>query len=165
MSWFLVGIIWSIEAKSFNELLAARIFANFGAGAVESLVPSIIADIFYEKNYSAAMATYAVALSGGSQFGPLIAGYLIQAAGWRWFFILCAIMLAVNLLFCIFLLPETTYEPVEQLENEASYTEKPENEDMDMVPAADPSLVASEMTMDYKQYFRGLFRLSITRAA
>lgn len=111
------------------------------------------------------MATYAVALSGGSQIGPLIAGYLIQAAGWRWFFILCAIMLAVNLLFCIFLLPETTYEPVEQLENEASYTEKPENEDMDMVPAADPSLVASEMTMDYKQYFRGLFRLSITRAA
>lgn len=56
------------------------------------------------------MAIYTAFLSGGSQIGPMIAGYLIQACGWRWFFILCAIIAAVNLTTTVFLLPETTFE-------------------------------------------------------
>lgn len=56
------------------------------------------------------MAFYALSLSAGSLIGPLIAGYLVLARGWRWFFIVCAILAAVNLLMTIFLLPETTYE-------------------------------------------------------
>lgn len=57
------------------------------------------------------MAFYALCLSAGSLVGPLIAGYLVLARGWRWFFILCAILAAVNLAMTFFLLPETLYEP------------------------------------------------------
>ena len=46
---------------------------------------------------------------GGSQVGPVIAGYLITDRGWRWFFKLCAILSGVNLFFCLFSLPETSY--------------------------------------------------------
>lgn len=44
---FLVGSIWATQAKSFDELMAARIVGSLGAGSVESLGPSIIAGKFY----------------------------------------------------------------------------------------------------------------------
>lgn len=55
------------------------------------------------------MAIFSLALSGGAQIGPMIAGYLINSKGWRSFFTLCTIVIAVNLVTCIFFLPETTY--------------------------------------------------------
>ena len=70
--------------------------------------------MFYERDYASAMATYALFLSGGSQIGPVIAGYLVAARGWRWFFILCLIIAAVNLVTTFLLLPETLYERDEQ---------------------------------------------------
>ena len=58
------------------------------------------------------MALFAFFLSAGSQVGPLIAGYLIAARGVRWFFILIAILIAVNLVTVILFLPETTFRRV-----------------------------------------------------
>lgn len=55
------------------------------------------------------MATISFALAAGAQIGPLIAGYLIQAKGWRWFFIFCTIIIAFNLVTVILFLPETTF--------------------------------------------------------
>lgn len=106
---FLAGLIWSIYAPTLHSLLGARIFASFGAGSVESLGPSIIADLFLERYFATAMALFALFLSAGSQVGPVIAGYLIADRGWRWFFKLCTILNAANLFFCLFFLPETSY--------------------------------------------------------
>lgn len=69
----------------------------------------MIADMFLERYFATAMAIFALFLSAGSQVGPVIAGYLIADRGWRWFFILCAILVGINLFFCLFLLPETTF--------------------------------------------------------
>ncbi|KAL3422090.1 hypothetical protein PVAG01_06246 [Phlyctema vagabunda] len=109
MALFVAGNIWSIKASSYDSLMASRIVASFGAGSVESLGPSIIADLFLERYFASAMAIFALCLSGGSQIGPVIAGFLIDSKGWRWFFILCVILNGANLVACIFLLPETTY--------------------------------------------------------
>lgn len=106
---FLAGNIWSIYATSVNHLLASRIVASFGAGSIESLGPSIIADIFLERYFATAMALFALFLSGGSQIGPVIAGYVTAARGWRWFFRVCAIINGANIVTCIFFLPETSF--------------------------------------------------------
>ena len=42
----------------------------------------------------------------------MIAGFLIGAKGWRWFFILCAILIAANLVSIILFFPETSYRRV-----------------------------------------------------
>jgi MFS family permease len=109
MLTFLGGLIWSFKAPTIGSLLGARVLASFGAGSVESLGPSIVADMFLERYFATAMALFALFLSGGSQIGPVIAGYLIADRGWRWFFKLCAILNGVNLFFCLFFLPETSY--------------------------------------------------------
>jgi MFS family permease len=65
-----------------------------------------------ERYFATAMAVFSLFLSGGSQVGPMIAGFLIGAKGWRWFFILIAILSAVNLAFMLPFLPETNYRRV-----------------------------------------------------
>ncbi|GKZ55124.1 hypothetical protein AnigIFM49718_011479 [Aspergillus niger] len=95
---FLAGCTWSIKATGFRDLLASRIVASFGAGSIEALGPSIIADLFSERYFATAMALFALSLCAGSQVGPMIAGFVIGSKGWRWFLIVCAILGAVNFL-------------------------------------------------------------------
>ncbi|KAH7399714.1 MFS transporter [Cadophora sp. MPI-SDFR-AT-0126] len=109
---FLVCNIWCIEATSLNGLIAARVIAAFGAGSIEAVGPAIIADLFMEQYFASAMAIFSLSLSGGSQIGPMIAGYLVSSRGWRWFFILIAILLAINLVLMIFFLPETNFRRI-----------------------------------------------------
>jgi MFS family permease len=69
--------------------------------------------------------TYAFSLSAGSQFGPLIGGYLIAARGWRWFFNLLIILVADNRVVVVFTFPETTYKRIYLAdETAADYEEK-----------------------------------------
>ncbi|GLI72818.1 hypothetical protein PoHVEF18_001002 [Penicillium ochrochloron] len=164
MAMFLGGLIWSAVAQSYNSLLASRVFASFGYGAIESLGPSILADLFFERNYSSAMAVYAGFLSGGSQIGPMIAGYLIEARGWRWFFILCAIIAGVNFLTTIFMLPETIYETdEEELPEQPEEIEKDVHSHLETIPTR--SQVGDRVSMDYGEYFKGLFTISLTKGA
>lgn len=65
-----------------------------------------------ERYFATSMAVFSLSLSGGSQIGPMVAGFLISARGWRWFFILCAILIGANLFLMMFLLPETNFRRV-----------------------------------------------------
>ncbi|KAL2818726.1 MFS transporter [Aspergillus cavernicola] len=107
MILFLAGGIWSYAVPTYDQLFASRLVASFGAGSVESIGPSIIANMIEPRYYATAMAFYALSLSGRSQIGPLIAGYITAARDWRWFFIICIIVIAVDLVLVFFLLPET----------------------------------------------------------
>lgn len=117
---FIGGLIWCFKATTVRSLLGARVLASFGAGCIESLGPSMIADIFRERYFATAMALFAISLSGGSQVGPVIAGYLVANRGWRWFFKLCTILIGANLAFCLFFLPETSYRRLYSYEGETA---------------------------------------------
>ncbi|KAI1066423.1 hypothetical protein LB506_008252 [Fusarium annulatum] len=106
---FMAGSIWCSQAGSMESLLGARILGAFGAGAVQAVGPAVVGEIFLEKNYSKAMGLYAASLCIGAQGGPLIAGHLIEAKGWNWFFILIAILSGFNFLTLAFFCPETAF--------------------------------------------------------
>ncbi|KAI9925551.1 hypothetical protein MW887_005932 [Aspergillus wentii] len=151
------GFIWTSVAQSYGSLIAARIFASLGYGSIESLGPSILADIFHEHHYASAMASYALSLAGGSQIGPVIAGYLVGARGWRWFFILCIIIQAVNLVASLFMLPETLYE-LDDNSRPPSDGEKGTSNHFE-------AYIESQPSMDYNAYWRGLWNISLSKAA
>lgn len=65
-----------------------------------------------ERYFATAMAIFSLCLSGGSQIGPMIAGYTISAKGWRWFFKICAILVGANLVLALFFFPETNYRRI-----------------------------------------------------
>jgi MFS family permease len=109
------------------------------------------------------MAVYAAFLSGGSQIGPVIAGYLIQAEGWRWFFILCAIIAAVNLVATVFLLPETLYEVEPELEV-VNDIEKDVSSHVETVTRSETRTEA-RVSMDYVAYWKDLWSFNISKEA
>ncbi|PQE31826.1 MFS transporter protein [Rutstroemia sp. NJR-2017a WRK4] len=109
---FLAASIWSVEAKTFESLLAARVVASFAGGSIDSLGPAVVADLYMERYFATAMAIFSLCLSGGSQIGPMIAGYTISAKGWRWFFKICAILVGANLVLALFFFPETNYRRI-----------------------------------------------------
>ncbi|OOF92781.1 hypothetical protein ASPCADRAFT_133175 [Aspergillus carbonarius ITEM 5010] len=167
MAMFVAGTIWTVVAKDYNSLLGARIFASFGYGSIESLGPSILADMFYERNYSSAMALYALFLSAGSQVGPLIAGYLVAARGWRWFFILCLIVAAVNLVTTFFFLPETLYEPraEDQLEVEDKGKHDIFQSHIEAVAEVSASRQLQQERFSYGDHWKSLFKVGLSDAA
>lgn len=109
------------------------------------------------------MAVYAVFLSGGSQIGPVIAGYLIKAKGWRWFFILCAIIAAVNLVTTIFMLPETLYE-VEQEPEIVDDIEKDAHSHVEAITRTE-TRTETRVKMDYATYWKDLWSFTLSKEA
>jgi MFS family permease len=103
--WYVV--YWQVQTHEFGANTP-----KLAAGSIESLGPAIIADLYMERYFATAMAIFSLFLSGGSQVGPTIAGFLVKSKGWRWFFILDAILIGINLLFTLTLLPETSYKRV-----------------------------------------------------
>lgn len=66
-------------------------------------------DLFFLHERGTQTGVQAIWLSLGSSLAPVVSGYLIQGAGWRWFQWLCAILGGINVLLIFFLTPETQY--------------------------------------------------------
>ena len=109
------------------------------------------------------MAVYAAFLSGGSQIGPVIAGYLIEAKGWRWFFILCTIIAAVNLVTTIFMLPETLYE-VEREPEIVNDIEKDIHSHVEAITRTE-TRTETRVKMDYAIYWKDLWSFNLSKEA
>ncbi|KGO56982.1 Major facilitator superfamily domain, general substrate transporter [Penicillium expansum] len=105
------ALIWCALAKSFDSLLAARIVLGFAAAAGESIVPEIVADLFFLHERATMMSIYVILISGGTAVGPLIAGFMVQSTAqtWRSYFWLCVGLAAVNLVLLFIFCPESNF--------------------------------------------------------
>ncbi|KAJ5662857.1 Major facilitator superfamily domain general substrate transporter [Penicillium longicatenatum] len=104
-------LIWCALAQSFDSLLAARIVLGFVAAAGESIVPEIVADLFFLHERATMMSIYVILIAGGTAIGPLIAGFMVQSTAktWRSYFWLCVGLAAVNLALLFFFCPESNF--------------------------------------------------------
>ncbi|KAG7423127.1 putative MFS-type transporter [Fusarium oxysporum f. sp. raphani] len=108
---FLAANIWSGEAQSYESLRSARILGGMAGGLIEALTPTILAETFPERHLAKAMVVYVGFLAVGAALGPIISGAIAKCLGeWRWFNRVMSIAVAVNLVFNILMLPETTHD-------------------------------------------------------
>lgn len=49
--------VWAAEAKSFNSLLAARVFQGIGGATSDTLCPGVIGEIFFRHERGRAMVS------------------------------------------------------------------------------------------------------------
>ncbi|KAJ5133073.1 Major facilitator superfamily domain general substrate transporter [Penicillium atrosanguineum] len=105
------ALIWCALAKGFDSLLAARIVLGFAAAAGESIVPEIVADLFFLHERATMMSIYVILISCGTAVGPLVAGFMVQytAQTWRSYFWLCVGLAAANLVLLFFFCPESNF--------------------------------------------------------
>ncbi|QKX63960.1 uncharacterized protein TRUGW13939_11132 [Talaromyces rugulosus] len=113
------SLIWCALAKSFNSLLAARIVLGFASAAGESIVPEVVADVFFLHERATMMSVYVILISAGTAIGPLIAGFMVQSTAqtWRSYFWLCVGLAAANLALLFFFYPESNFRRPELQHN------------------------------------------------
>ena len=87
---FLIGCAWSAvafvlcaTAQTYAWLLAARGMQGVGAALVLSVGPALATGAFTEAQRARVLGLYTMMFAIGSAAGPVLAGVLIAAYGWR----------------------------------------------------------------------------------
>lgn len=76
------GLAWSMES-----LIAARILQGIGGGGLMVSAFAVIGEIFTPRERAKYQGYTSIVFTVASVLGPVAGGYLTQAVGWRWVFL------------------------------------------------------------------------------
>ncbi|KAI2608696.1 MFS general substrate transporter [Hypoxylon fragiforme] len=109
----LVAVIFIIPgalAKNIATLLVARTIDGIAFSAPMTLVGGTLADLWRSEERGIPMAAFSAAPFIGPAIGPLVGGFLSDAAGWRWLYWIHLILAFIVWVLITFTVPET-YAP------------------------------------------------------
>ncbi|KAM0220178.1 hypothetical protein ACHAPQ_003135 [Fusarium lateritium] len=112
-STLLVAVIFIIPcavAKNIETLLVCRAIDGIAFSAPMTLVGGTLADMWKNEERGVPMAAFSAAPFIGPAIGPLVGGFLSDAAGWRWLYWIQLILAFVVWILITFTVPET-YAP------------------------------------------------------
>ncbi len=87
MGLFLLGSVLCGAARSVPALIAFRVLQGLGAGALQPTTMTISADLYTLRERAAVQGVFTGAWGGATVVGPLIGGWLVMHASWRWAFL------------------------------------------------------------------------------
>ncbi|KAF1845003.1 MFS transporter-like protein [Cucurbitaria berberidis CBS 394.84] len=102
--------IWRAKANSYGSFMGACIVNGIGAGPAETIMPEIIADIFFLDDRGKWNTLYWVVYMGSLMIGPIVSGSMTETVGWRNFWWLNTGMLGLSFLMVVFMFPETRFQ-------------------------------------------------------
>ncbi|KAF1963084.1 MFS general substrate transporter [Byssothecium circinans] len=105
----LLGTIIGSATHSYNGLLAARVIQGGSVSAFESLVISMIGDLYFVHQRGSCMTVIQFILGAASNFSAIIVGPIAQNLGWRYLFHILNAFVALECILLFLFVPETTY--------------------------------------------------------
>ncbi|RKG65267.1 MFS transporter, partial [Corallococcus exercitus] len=87
MGLFLVGSALCGLATSVPALVGFRVMQGLGAGALQPTTLTISADLYTLRERAAIQGLFTGAWGAANALGPLIGGWLVMHASWRWVFL------------------------------------------------------------------------------
>ena len=105
----LIGSVVGSATHSYNGLVAARVIQGFAISAYESLVISVIGDLYFVHQRGAYTAGMQFMLGGISNFSSVITGLVTADLGWKWLFHLLIVFIGFQIILLFFFCPETAY--------------------------------------------------------
>lgn len=102
---FIAGCAAALAAPSYGLLLAARLFQSGGAGILLPLVQVVALSVYPKTEYGKAMGIVGIIIGFAPAIGPSIAGFFIDAWGWRSVFVVLGVVALVPALIAVPLLP------------------------------------------------------------
>ncbi|KAF2025774.1 MFS general substrate transporter [Setomelanomma holmii] len=101
--------IWRAKANSYGSFMGACIVNGIGAGPAETIMPEIIADVFFLHDRGKWNTLYWVVYMGSLMVGPIVSGSMTETVGWRSFWWLNTGILGLSFLMVVFMFPETRF--------------------------------------------------------
>ncbi|MCI8469691.1 MAG: multidrug efflux MFS transporter [Eggerthellaceae bacterium] len=92
---FLAGAVLDLVAPNFAVLLAGRVLQAVAAGITLPLLQSIAMTRFPKGQNATAMGVAGIAMGFAPNIGPLIGGALVDSWGWRSFYLILLVVLAL----------------------------------------------------------------------
>lgn len=83
---FLVFTLLCGVARDEGTFLAFRFLAGFAGVATITIGSGTIADLMPREERGKAVSVWSVGTILGPTVGPIVGGYIAEAAGWRWMF-------------------------------------------------------------------------------
>ncbi|KAF2791936.1 MFS general substrate transporter [Melanomma pulvis-pyrius CBS 109.77] len=101
--------IWRAKATSYSSFMGACVVNGIGAGPAETIMPAVIADIFFLHDRGKWNTLYWVVYMGSLMVSPIISGSMAENLGWRSFWWLNTGLLGASFVMVVFMFPETKY--------------------------------------------------------
>ena len=106
---YLVGVVWFLVASALcaaaqtpAQLIALRVFQGVGAALLTPGALALIQASFRPEDRAPAIGTWAGLSGVAAAIGPLLGGWLVDNASWRWIF-------AINVPLCVAVVALTRY--------------------------------------------------------
>jgi EmrB/QacA subfamily drug resistance transporter len=84
---FMLGGVAGALSQSMAHVVLARIVQGVGSGAVLTLAHAGVADLVPAAERGRWQGLMAAVIGGGSVLGPLVGGWIVDHADWRWVFL------------------------------------------------------------------------------
>ncbi|KAM9893496.1 hypothetical protein OXX79_009304 [Metschnikowia pulcherrima] len=80
----LVGAVWFAMCKRTSDTVWSQLFVGASEACAEAHVQQSLTDMYFQHQLGAVLTVYILATSVGTYLGPLIAGFIVEGAGFRW---------------------------------------------------------------------------------
>lgn len=107
VAWFALGSALCGAAPTIGVLIAARAFQGIGGALLTPGSLAIIQATFDERDRPRAVGAWSGLGGVAGAAGPLLGGWIVQAAGWRWVFLINLPVAAVVIAVALRHVPET----------------------------------------------------------
>ncbi|WP_338699965.1 DHA2 family efflux MFS transporter permease subunit [Streptomyces sp. Q6] len=104
---FLAASVVGALSSDAHGVIAARALMGIGAAFVMPLALSVLPSLFPREEQTKALGAISAASALGMPLGPIIGGWLLDHFWWGSVFVLNVPMVAIGIIACLFLLPES----------------------------------------------------------
>src|SRR5262245_2435571 len=110
---FTAGSVLCATAGSLEQLVAFRVLQGLGGGMLMPLGMTILTRAAGPERVGRVMAVLGIPMLLGPIFGPILGGWLIDAASWHWIFLINLPIGVIALAYAAIVLPQDNVEPSE----------------------------------------------------
>lgn len=109
---FATGSLLAALAPNLPVLVAFRVLQGLGGGAMMPIGMAMIYELFPPDRRGTALGIWGIASMAAPAVGPVLGGYLVTAAGWRWLFLINVPIGYVGVVLAAKLLRQTGYREI-----------------------------------------------------
>ncbi|MET7768503.1 DHA2 family efflux MFS transporter permease subunit [Nocardia sp. NPDC005366] len=116
LTFFVLGSLLCSTAWNIESLIAFRVIQGIGGGMLMPLGMTIMTHAAGPQRIGRVMAVLGVPMLLGPISGPILGGWLIDAFGWHWIFLINLPIGLIALTFAFIVLPSDNPEPSESFD-------------------------------------------------